>query len=239
MRASLLVVCSFLLVGCGSQLSIEQRQAKNENSIKSLLSGAKDIRADLLKSKEECQEMILRSQEKIGKADEMLAKIDQLLGGGKPQPIVPTPNPSPSPNPQPVPSPVNPTPAPIPLPTPQGPVDGRFGVANSVWKIANAVESPDRVSESHALADVFASVARDVRDKKLDGTLLDPQWHRISVALTAGNKPIISKHLSAWDVPAGQMSKKIAQLYKEGKLNSNQDWADLMDEVSQGLRAVK
>lgn len=260
MRASLLVVCAFLLVGCGSQLSIEQRQAKNENSIKSLLSGAKDIRADLLKSKEECEEMILRSQEKIGKADEMLAKIDQLLGGGKPQPIVPTPNPSPSPNPQPVPSPVNPTPAPIPSPTPAVPVDGRFGVAVAVWKIAQTVDSPERQSEADALSLVFSGIAADLKalvelekkDKKdlssaekdrlkelqnkVGPGIVPPQWHKISSALTAGNKPVIARHPDAWEGPATQLGKKIAQFYKEGKLNSNEDWADLLEEIALGLR---
>lgn len=236
MRATWILVCSFLVLGCG-QPTIEERATRNEKDIKSLLNGAKTIRADLVKSKEECLE-------KVTQCDLMLVKLDTLLNI-KPQPVTPpapipvTPSlPSPAPTPATPPGPQPPAPSPLPpLPVaPVGPVDGRFGVATAVWKIVQAVESPDRDEEAKALAGVFSSVAMQVREKKLEGTLLDPQWHRISVALTAGNKPVIAKHLEAWDGPANQLSKKIAIFYKEGKLKSDLDWADLLDEIALGLK---
>ena len=241
MRATILVVLSLFVLGCsnGSQSSIEERQNKSETKINTLLGDAKRIRVDLVKSKDECQEMILKSQEKIANADAMLAKLDALLGG-KPQPVVPTPLPvNPSPGPQPVPTPGPLTPVPSPLPQPTEPEDGSFAVANAGYRIAMAVESPDRVTESQALAAVFESVAAQIAAGALDGTLLDPQWHRISVALTAGNKPIIAKHLAAWDAPAVQLSKAISKNYKEGKLPDNKAWAELLREISRGLKSVR
>ena len=240
MRATILVVLSLFVLGCSSnQPSIEERQNKSETKINTLLGDAKRIRVDLVKSKDECQEMILRSQEKIANADAMLTKLDALLGG-KPLPVVPVPQPvNPSPGPQPVPTPEPLTPVPSPSPTPTEPEDGPFAVAKAVYRIAMAVESPDRVAESQALATVFESVGAQVAAGALDGTLLDPQWHRISVALTAGNKPVIAKHLAAWDNPATQLSKAIGKNYKENKLPDNKAWAELLREISRGLKAVR
>lgn len=237
MRATILMALSLFVLGCSNsnQPSIEERQGKSETKINTLLGDAKRIRVELVKSKDECQEMILRSQEKIANADVMLTKLDTLLGT-KPQPTPPV-NPSPGPLPVPTPGPL--TPVPSPSPQPAEPEDGSFAVAKAVYRIAMVVESPDRVAESQALAAVFDSVAAQVAAGTLDGTLLDPQWHRISVALTAGNKPIIAKHLTAWDSAASQLSKSIAKNYKENKLPDNKAWSELLREIARGLKAVR
>ena len=220
-----------LLTLCGCDLigspTIDQRAAQHQNDIEKLKKSASVIQADVLKSKRDLTE-------KLAECDAILAKLATVIP-------TPTPNPAPSPVPAPTPSPVRPDPLPPPgpAPLPTEPVDGRFGIAKAVWKIAKEVQSPDRVTEAQALAGVFESVAAQVAAGTLNGTLLDPQWHKISVALTSGNKPIMAKHLAAWKSPAEQLSEAIGQRYSDGKLNSNQDWSDLLSEIGGGLKAVK
>ena len=240
MRATIFVIVSLLSLGCGQPNGMEADQAKSEKQLRTLFNNAGTLRAELVKSKEAGLEVVSKTTAKIKEADEMLAKLDALLGY-KPSPskpdVEPKPvNPSPGPQP-PVPSPLTPVPSPVPVSV--EPEDGPFAVAKAVYKIAMAVESPDRVIEAKALGEVFESVAAQVAGGALDGTLLDPQWHRISVALTAGNKPIIAKHLAAWDAPAVQLSKAIAKNYKENKLPDNKSWAELLREISRGLKAVR
>lgn len=237
-RFIFLLLMLSVCVGCGSSNDPQALAERSETDLTKLMTNAKKIKASVEKTKREASEQVLL-------CDAVLAKVNTLLGHA-PQPVIPVipvipivPSP-PSPVPTPVtpPGPLPPVPSPLP-PSPSvpvGPVDGRFGVAIAVWKIASAVESPDRVQEASDLGDVFAGIAKDVRDKKLEGTLLDPQWHRISMALTARNKPVIAKHFEAWDSPATQLGKKIGLFYKEGKLQSNEDWADLLDEIALGLR---
>lgn len=224
----MLPVCA----GCGSSNDPQALAERSETDLTKLMTNAKKIKASVEKTKREASEQVLL-------CDAVLAKVNTLLGHA-PQPVTPVVPSPPSPAPTPVtpPGPLPPVPSPLP-PSPSvpvGPVDGRFGVATAVWKIVSAVESPDRVQEASDLGDVFAGIAKDIRDKKLEGTLLDPQWHRISMALTARNKPVIAKHFEAWDGAATQLGKKIAFFYKEGKLQSNEDWADLLDEIALGLR---
>ena len=224
-----------MLTLCGCDLigtpTIDQRAEKHSTDIEKLKKSAASIQADVLKSKRELSE-------KLAECDVILAKLAAVVPLPTPSPI---PNPAPSPVPAPTPSPVrpDPLPPPVPAPLPTEPVDGRFGIAKAVWKIAKEVQSPDRVAESQALASVFESVAAQVAAGTLNGTLLDPQWHKISVALTAGNKPIMAKHLAAWKSSAEQLSEAIGQRYGDGKLNSNQDWSDLLNEIASGLKAVK
>lgn len=233
MRQLISILLLLFVCGCGQSTDPSALAERSETDLAKLLSNAKKIKLDVEKTKRTASEQVI-------KCDEVLAKVEAMLGHA-PHPVVPTPppNPSPSPAPSPGPSPGPQPPAPSPLPQPApsaGPVDGRFKVANAVWKIVQTIESPDRDKEAGELADVFSGIAKDVRDKKLEGGLIEPQWHVISMALTARNKPVIAKHFDAWDGPATQLGKKIALFYKEGKLQSNDDWADLMDEIALGLR---
>lgn len=233
MRQLISILLLLFVCGCGQSTDPALLAERSETDLAKLLSNAKKIKLDVEKTKRTASEQVI-------KCDEVLAKVDALLG---PRPVVPTP-PNPNPSPSPAPTPVTPPgpqpPAPSPLPpspvVPVGPVDGRFGVANAVWKIVQTIDSPDRNKEASDLADVFSGIAKDIRDKKLEGGLIEPQWHVISMALTERNKPVIAKHFDAWDGPATQLGKKIALFYKAGKLQSNDDWADLMDEIAKGLR---
>lgn len=217
----------FWMMGCAE--TPESRVEKTEAEITRALSNAKKVATELAKAEKTI------ADEKAKLAD-LIAKLNGLIGP-KPSPA-PTPNPAPSPVPTPTPPGPLP-PVPQPSPTPTEPVDGRFAIARAVFKIASAVDSPDRAAEAQALSQVFASVASQVAAGTLDGTLLDPQWHKVSVALTNGNKPIMAKHLSAWKSAAEQLSEAIGNFYGEDRLKQNSDWADLLNEISSGLKAVK
>lgn len=218
----------FWMMGCTD--TPESRVEKTEAEITRALNNAKKVATELAKAEKTI------ADEKAKLAD-LIAKLNGLIAPAPPPNPSPNPNPAPSPVPTPVPGP--PTPGPVPSPTPSEPVDGRFAIARAVWKIGSAVASPDRAAEAQALSLVFASVASQVAAGTLDGTLLDPQWHKISVALTAGNKPIMAKHLAAWKSAAEQLSEAIATFYSDDKLKSNSDWSDLLNEISSGLKAVK
>lgn len=232
--------CLFLLlfvVGCGQNGSVlenaaalEQRAEKSDNDLTKLLSGAKKIKADVENSKKSLKEQLV-------KCEEISAKVDALLGvKPNPQPVVPSPVPSPVPIPVPVPPVV---PGPSPSPGPSEPVDGRFAVAKSVYRIAMAVNSPAKKEEAHSLAEAFESVASKAAAGGLNGSVLNPQWRVISIELSKANKVIIEKNFAAWDGPAGQLGKAISRIYMEGKLDTNQDWSDLLNEIAKGLRGVQ
>lgn len=217
-----------MLAVCGGCTETpEGRVERTEAEITRALNNAKKVAAELAKAEKTI------ADEKAKLAD-LIGKLNGLI---TPKPI-PTPNPAPSPVPPgPTPGPLPPVPS--PLPTPTEPVDGRFAIAKAVFAIASKVDSPDRTAEAQALSLVFSSVASQVAAGTLDGTLLDPQWHKVSVALTAGNKPIMAKHLTAWKAAAEQLSEAIGNFYSDNKLKSNSDWAELLNEISSGLKAVK
>lgn len=148
-------------------------------------------------------------------------------GPTPPAPIPPAPGPAPGPTP--------PGPAPVP-PNPE-PEDGRFGLAKAVFRAAKVVDSPSRAAECQALAAVFSATAAKVAAGGLNGSLLDPQWKKISRELAAGNKSAI-QHAEAWKPASDQLGERISQLYSEGKLDSNADWHDLLTEIARGLTAA-
>lgn len=223
----LITILAVFIVGCDSWESLESKSERNQTEVERLLNNAKKTKSEVEKSKKQLTEQLT-------KCDEIIGKLDILLNHPNPKP-----NPNPSPiSPTPTPSPLPPIPNPAPLP-PDEPEDGKFAIAKAVYNIAKVINSPDRVLESKALAAVFESVAAQVAAGALDGSLLDPQWHKISVALTAGNKPIMSKHLSAWKDAAEQLSDAIAERFENNKLKTNQNWSDLLNEIASGLKAVR
>ena len=229
LRVSVVTSC-LLLVLAGCTDTPETRVERSEKEITRALANAKRLVDELAKS----EAAIVAERAKL------TALIEKLNGLMRVSPVPsPTPVPAPSPGPAPVPpGPQPPVPRPSPAP-PTEPDDGRFAIAKAVYRSAMAVNSPDRVAEAQALAAVFASVSAQIAAGTLNGTLLDPQWHKISVALTAGNKPVMAKHLSAWKSSAEELSEAIASRYSDDKLKNNQDWADLLSEISIGLKAVK
>lgn len=241
-----LIFTSCLLLCCGCNNSLEQRADKSERDISSLKRSAKKIRDDAVSSKKELGEQLAKCDEIIIKTEALLGKPPETVVPPKPTPVaplVPTPEPKPLPVTPVVPvAPIKPLPEPEPTPPepkPDGPEDGRFEVARSVWKLAQAINSPDLKVECQALAGVFESIGSKVASGSLEGGLVKPQWMVISEALTKENASIIEKHAEAWEIPSDKMGKAIAKFYKDKKLKTNKDWNDLFKEIAVGLRAVK
>lgn len=222
-----LCLCALVVNLTGCSETPEARVERTEAEITRALTNAKKVAVELAKAEKTIADEKAKLAELIGKLNGLIAPK-------------PSPGPNPAPSPVPTPTPPGPLPpVPSPSPTPTEPVDGRFAIARAVWKIASAVESPDRAAEAQALSLVFASVASQVAAGTLDGSLVNPQWRKVSLALTAGNKPIMSKHLTAWKSAAEQLSEAISTFYGDEKLKSNSDWADCLNEISSGLNAVK
>ncbi len=223
------MILILLLAGtlCGCSDSPETKVEQSQKEAARVLANAKKLLLDLAKSEVELTKSVkVVSDERV-----KLERLVVTLGG-----VLPNPVPSPAPNPTPV---VPQPPVPSPTPATGEPEDGRFEIAKAVYRIAMAVDSPDKVTEAHEMAAVFDGVASQLAAGTLNGTLIDPQWHRVSLALTAGNKAIIAKHKAAWKDAAEQLSAAIAKRYEDGKLNENKDWADLLSEIARGLKAVK
>lgn len=229
---AIVVVLSAVAFGCDSTGSLEsQREA--------LASRTTRLRADAEKHRRNSTAELARLKAEMALLEADIAKLNELFSplNPTPQPVTPVvPEPVKPINPEPV-KPV--TPVVPPKPVNPEPEDGRFAVAKQVYRLASIVDSPDRVAECQALAAVFDSVAAQVAAGTLNGSLLNPQWHQISSALTAGNKPIIAKHLTAWNGPATQLGDAISKRYSDGKLDTNDDWSDLLKEIAVGLKAVK
>ncbi len=212
-------VVLILLLVSGCKQSLETAVTTNESSLNRLINSARNLQEEVTKSRGELQKQ-------ISEYDELLKRLNDLLNTPQPVPPVP-PGPAPLPNPNPV----------VPTPLPPGPkvVDGRFGVAVAVCEIAKQVQSPNRVEECKGLAANFRSVASKVQAGSLNGTLITPQAKLISNELTAGNKLVLSRNLPQWAEPAKQLGSAIAKRYSDGVLKSNQDWADLLNEIAIGL----
>lgn len=227
--------------GCSNASPIDPHK-KVSDQAKRLRSDIESLRSDyadaIASSERDKQSLIQREaslKEKMQQLDKLLANLVPV-GPAPIPPSVPAPPPKPVLPPEPAPKPVDPEPA---KPVNPEPENGRFAVAKQVYRIASVVDSPDRVTECQLLAAVFESVGARVAAGALNGSLLNPQWRQVSAALTAANKPIIAKHLSVWNSPATQLGEAIGQRYSDGKLDTNQDWSDLLQEISRGLKAVK
>lgn len=243
----------FYGIGCSS--SLEQRADKSERDINSLKRAAKKIRDDAVSSKKELADQVAKCDEIIGKTNALLGLTPEVVV--PPRPVTPI-NPIPDPHLPVVPvnpvTPINPLPQPIvptPQPKPDGPDDGRFGIARAVWSMAQKIGSPDLKTECRVLASNFEIVASKVASGSLNSELpfgqepdpkvvqiLRPQWAVISEALSELNAPVIEKNSAAWDVPSKTLGKTISTFYKEKKLKTNKDWSDLFNEIAMGLRAV-
>lgn len=220
-------------VGCGNGNTLEQTAEKSEADIQRLMNGAKKIRKTAETAKKEAQ-----ATEAI--ADAVIAKVDALLGSNpgpkKPDPIEPKKPDSVNPEPA-KPSPVEPKkPEPIkPTPDTLEPDDDRFLIAKATYRRALKVDSPARQAECLALSKVFKSVASQVAAGGLNGSLLEPQWHAISSALAAGNRPIMAANFNSWKPAAEELSAGITKRYNDDLLLNNQDWADLLNAIGEAL----
>ena len=134
----------------------------------------------------------------------------------------PGPGPNPGPGPTPPPGP-NPPPNPPPVP------DGRFGVAKIAYQAAREVNRP---SEAAALAEAFDNAAAQVR-AGLSGTLaiIKACQTEINQAIPAASKP-------AWESAKNALNGAVRNLYGDGKLAADNDWADAFAEIATGLKAA-
>ena len=224
---SWLVLLLVIAGGCDSSLESRGEQLTDKFRRLQLEADkfAKDVEAESRKVQAEV--------ERLGKLRDAVVKPV----GPTPSPVVPTPQPLvPTPKPD-TPNPVVPTPTPKPF-DPE-PADGRFAIAKSVYRIGMTVDSKNRGAEAAAIAAVFESTAASVAAGSMNGTLLNPQWRQISAKLAQGNKPIISGNSKAWEGPADKLGDAIGQFYSDGKLDKNEDWSDLLNEIANGLKAVK
>lgn len=159
--------------------------------------------------------------------------VDQLKWtvtvGGEPGPG-PAPPPGPDPDPE-------PAPGPDPEPTPPEPdlPPGIYGITHFARDQARAVNSPNRATESAAVAAGFESVAAAISA----GTLTRPNL--ILAALLEANRAALGTEaaLRAW-IPCGTaIGKQLQALYQSGRLTGPEAWASVLLEVALGLRAVK
>lgn len=223
----------FIGIGCGNGNELEQTVERNEAEFQRLMNTAKKTK----KSAEVAKKDALSA---ISIADAVILKVDTLLNikpePKKPEPVEPEPK-KPDPAEPKKPEPKKPDPVEPPKPAPDNlePDDDRFLIAKASYRRALKVASPERQAECLALSKVFKGVAAQVAAGGLNGSLIEPQWHAVSSALAAGNRPIMAKNFIAWKPAAEELSAGISDRYSKDLLGNNQDWADLLNAIGDAL----
>ncbi len=138
-----------------------------------------------------------------------------------PAPPAPAPGPSPVPPQPPAPPSPQPTPNPAPSPTPTpSPVPTPAGLAADVATWVQLVSSPDRAAEARRLAAAFRAV-----DDSIPGTVgikapLGPL--PILFALQKQVNSALGPALPQWQAFKVPFMARVNELYKAGKLNTNE-----------------
>lgn len=162
---------------------------------------------------------------------------------GQPVPGPPAPAPGP-PAPAPGPAPVPPTPEPMP-PQPGPPVPPLSEIAKEIMTAAQIVQSPQRVTEAHALGDVFEALAAKIMagaadldfstEERARGTLI-----RIAQQLAADIKRVTGPNLAAWQRDFDpKFQAQFARLFTAGVLRDQAGFVQYLRDVAQGLKAVR
>lgn len=164
---------------------------------------------------------VTKDADKIIDAQVRNALLTVELQIGQPEPL-PGPGPRPGPGPSPAPTPTLP--------------EGRFGLAKTLYELANAKAAGDKAKGAAVLAASFESLASAVAAgayKTNDAILKATREANNGALMQAGID------VTEWDIFGQELQKVLYDLYKNKKLATPEDYSDAWKEIATGLRAVK